>query len=303
MLECAVADDLEIQEAFRQVHAVWPHDPDPARHLALRLASIQHQRATWFVGKKAGRVVTSLGAYPYHAFGPDGLRPVRVLGAVFTLATERAHGYAGQLIRWVLQYFRDRGVGHFALFSDIGTHYYQSFGFQALPSFEWEIPVGTEISAEDREITSWSAPTPMQPGPMGCAFGFDRLADEQAWMWAKQGNIRLSRWQALGSSSSFWLLSRRGGEGAYILLESNLPQESPHWEQFRRVVQADARRYGESRAQGWWTSSEAHPGAAQAEILPRDKEIFMWLNVRGGVDSWFQAMKDQSFRVFLSEHV
>jgi predicted N-acetyltransferase YhbS len=302
MLECTRADDADIQEAFRQVHAVWPHDPDPTRHLAARLASVQHQRATWFVGKKAGRVISSLGAYPYHAFGPDGRRPVRVLGAIYTVPEERGHGYAGQLIRWVLQHYREQSVGNFALFSDIGTHYYQGFGFQALPSYEWELSVPPEPGPEDAELVS--APIePTQAGTMGCAYGFDRQAEESAWVWGKHAGLRLTRWQSQAAASPFWLLSRRNAEQAYLLLESNLPQDALHWDQFRRVVQADARRYGESRAQGWWTSAAVAPGERQTEVLPRDKEILMWLNLRGPIDSWERAIQGQGFRVLLSEHV
>lgn len=298
MLYCKEADAREKSEAFLQVHSVWPHAKDPAEHLALRLASVQHQRAHWYVGLYEGQIVSSLGLYPYRLFGPDGHRPLRVIGALFTAENARGKGHAQELLRWVIKQESEKGVQDFALFSDIGTHYYQQFGFQALPSYEWEIDVAlANIEGEGRRPELLPLAT-TQPGTMGCAFGIDRSREDDLWMQAKQkGPLRLASWGREG-----WLLSRSEGE-RYILLESNLSQEAPDWPLFRQAVACDAAAVGARYAQGWWTAAAAEPLPEQSEVIPREREIFMWLSLRGRIDSWFDAMPRQGFRVFLSEHV
>ena len=129
MLEFRAAGPAEIIEAFRQVHAQWPHADKVDEHVAQRLASVQHKRATWFVGCLKGKVVCSLGAYPYHTFGPVGSCPARVFGAVYTVAEHRRQGYAAELLRSVIAHYGKQGVTEFALFSDIAPGYYEGLGF------------------------------------------------------------------------------------------------------------------------------------------------------------------------------
>ncbi|MEY3211252.1 MAG: hypothetical protein RIT28_1733, partial [Pseudomonadota bacterium] len=95
MLRCKIASEAERRLAFASVHPDWPHDPDPAVHLERRLASIQHQRAAWFVGlDEQDQLGVSLGVYPITLFGPGGLRPAGAIGAVYTPAAQRGRGYA-----------------------------------------------------------------------------------------------------------------------------------------------------------------------------------------------------------------
>jgi GNAT superfamily N-acetyltransferase len=305
MLLCKEANLNEKSQIFAAVHTIWPHHADPDEHLKRRLASPQHLRASWYLGLASGEWVTSLGTYPYTLYGPDGHRSARVIAAVFTRPEARGHGYAQQLLRWVIAHYRKRGIGDFMLFSDIGTAYYEALGFQALPSYEWEFPLdaGELPAAASPGAADGRMPMPMpleltQVGKLACPFGFERSLSDDRWIREKQpGELHLASW---GQGS--WLLSRREGE-RYLLLESNLSQEANDWDLFRQIVTLDAKRLSCRYAQGWWTAGQVEPGPNQYEILPRDKEILMWHSERGSIDAWYHEIARSGFRVFASEHV
>lgn len=303
-MQCKLADSVERLKAFAQVHAVWPHDPDPAVHLEKRLASVQHQRATWFVARDGGDVVSSLGAYPVQLYGPDGERPARALGAVFTPEHHRGLGYAAKLVRFVKDYYAEQGVLDFILYSDIAPIYYQRLGFQRLPSFIWSwelrgpfLSQGTSFQVE--------AAHPMQPGPMKCPFGLKRGIEDDAWVQDKQNAPLRLAWELgkTGELTGKWLLSRKD-HGTYSLLESNVSQTAADWESFRALVTRDAEEAGCHSVKGWWTSPEALPDSkAQPEITARREEILMWSTMRGASDPWLPDITRHGFRAFLSEHV
>ncbi len=304
MFTCQEASPEDKAIAFEQVHVAWPHAADRSEHLKLRLASPQHQRAAWFVGKLDGEVVTSLGAYPYQLFGPDEHRSARVFGAVFTPPAARGHAHAKHLLKWVMQYYQERGVQDFALFSDIGLAYYQDLGFVALPSYEWELAVPADIRPEGVPAPVSVPLTLTRPGAMACAYGFERASADDAWIQGKQASVgakppqlRLARW-----GDHHWLLSRLEGE-RYLLLESNLSQEAPDWTLFKKIVQLDAAAAGCLYVQGWWTAAAPRPDPMQLEILPREKEVLMWTSKRGKIDAWYEPIARHGFRVFVSEHV
>ncbi len=55
------------------------------------------------------------------------------LGAVFTPPAQRGRGYAGELIRQLLDQERTAGAMMATLFSEIGEDYYRRFGFETVP--------------------------------------------------------------------------------------------------------------------------------------------------------------------------
>jgi predicted N-acetyltransferase YhbS len=294
---CKLANKDEITQAFAQVHAIWPHDPNPELHLQKRLASVQHQRATWFVVEEAGAVVCSLGAYPFQLFGPGEDRKARAFGAVFTPEPHRGQGHAARLIRWVCDYYAEQGTLDFILYSDIDPAYYQKLGFQILPSYEWnwELPVaGPRV-----DLTVFPV-RPLDPGSETFRYGIRRQTAEAAWVQEKQNSsLRLSRCLESGK----WLLSRQD-RGTYTLLESNLSQAAADWPKLVRVVESDARQAGSLRVKGWWVSPEAKPAPHLEEVIrPRREEILMWTSLRGDHDPWREDISRHGFRALLSEHV
>ena len=111
MLRCKIASEAERRLAFASVHPDWPHDPDPAVHLERRLASVQPQRAAWFVGlDDSDQLGVSLGVYPITRFGPGGLRPAGAIGAVYIPAAQRGRGYASALLRQAMAWSSERAV-------------------------------------------------------------------------------------------------------------------------------------------------------------------------------------------------
>lgn len=294
---CKLASIDEKNQAFAQVHEVWPHDPDPSLHLQKRLASVQHNRATWFVIEEAGRVVCSLGAYPFRLFGPDEDRAARAFGAVFTPEDQRGKGHAARLIRWVTEHYAAEGTLDFVLYSDIDPTYYQKLGFQILPSWEWSWDLPDSGPHEDLSVFP---ARPLDPGNTGFRYGIRRQTEEARWVQDKQNtSLRLSRSLKTGQ----WLLSRQDC-GTYTLLESNLSQAAADWDQLVRLVESDARQAGCQRVQGWWVSPEARPSPElQSRIRPRKAEILMWASLRGEHDPWRRDISHGGFRAFLSEHV
>jgi predicted N-acetyltransferase YhbS len=294
---CQLANPDEITQAFAQVHTIWPHDPDPALHLQKRLASVQHQRATWFVIQEAGQVVCSLGAYPFQLFGPDGERKARAFGAVFTPEAHRGKGHAARLIRWVCEYYAQEGTLDFILYSDIAPAYYQKLGFQTLPSYEWswDLP----LSGPRMDLTVFPA-RPIDPGAAGFRYGIRRQTADARWVQDKQNcSLRLNRCLDTGN----WLLSRQD-RGTYTLLESNLSQAATDWPELVRLVESDARQAGCLRVRGWWVSPEAQPASHLEPIIrPRTEEILMWTSLRGDDDPWRAEISQHGFRALLSEHV
>ena len=82
---------------------------------------------------ETGALLASAKRYRYDARldGQDVV--VSGLGAVFTPAERRGHGYAGDLVRQLLDDERAAGSVMAMLFSEIGEAYYQRFGFEAVP--------------------------------------------------------------------------------------------------------------------------------------------------------------------------
>lgn len=81
----------------------------------------------------AGRLLASAKRYRYdmRLDGTEGW--MCGLGAVFTPPEQRGHGYAGELIRQLLDQERDAGAMMATLFSEIGEGYYRRFGFEPVP--------------------------------------------------------------------------------------------------------------------------------------------------------------------------
>jgi predicted acetyltransferase len=129
------ASEAERLEAYRNVHDVWSGGLPMEAHLRRRLASVQHNRARWFVACVAGRVVSSLACYPM-AFRVQGrVVPGIAIGSVHTLGEFRGRGFAPRLIEWVEQVQRESGAQLSLLYSDIDKTYYERLGYVVCPSY------------------------------------------------------------------------------------------------------------------------------------------------------------------------
>jgi GNAT superfamily N-acetyltransferase len=133
-LDFHVANDEERRAAHANVHDVWSRGLPLEQHVARREGLPLNQRATWYVGTLAGRVVTSLGAHPllYHVRGNHV--PGIGIAAVHTLAEYRGRGYAPSLIAYVEAQQRAAGARLSMLFSDVDPRYYARQGYLGCPA-------------------------------------------------------------------------------------------------------------------------------------------------------------------------
>lgn len=299
-LLCKVADDNQRREAFRQVHIVWPHAPDPEEHLRRRLASAQHQRATWLVGTSGQDVVTSLGAYPFTLRTPAGLTPARVFGAVFTPAEQRGHGYASTLLTWAMDHYAQQGVRDFFLYSDIAPQFYERLGFGVLPSFAWTLPAVMHPTYTLEQVK-------FEPPPLADAHwlhGFARSDEDRGWLWKKSGpNVVTHLYRAATRARSPLYLMSSLQDQNYLLLDSNVSQEPEAWAEFAALVQHDAAQRGASSASGWWVSKLAAPPASMPAVLARPSEILMHCRYPSAGALGHSPFAGCGFRASLCEHV
>lgn len=300
-MECKEASPEERREAFAQVHGTWSHADHPDVHLQKRLASIQHSRAQWWVLRNENGVISSCGAYPLRLFGPDGEREARGFGAVYTVPEMRGKGCAAKLLRFVMDHYYALGSSDFILFSDIDPGYYERLGFHRLSSWRWEIPAEPFLPE-----ASWSLEKvpvhPEDPGQLDFNFGMSRSPDDNVWLLAKENGF-LRKVVVLDGqklSTGLWILSEIS-EGNYRLLESNIPQDRPHWALFRTLIAADAAAAHCTKATGWWTARHATE-IASSEITSRQTEVLMWTSMKSVQDPWLPQITEQGFRIFRSEH-
>ena len=161
-LDVHPADDGERLAAFRNVHDVWSRGLPMHEHLQLRQASVQHNRAQWFVGCVDGEVVTSLGAYPLEFRYRGDVVAGLGIGAVHTRPADRRRGYAAQLVTEVEQQVRTAtGAVISLLFSDIKPEYYARLGYIECPAWAAEFdPKGQTFDAAGYEAGNCSRVSP-----------------------------------------------------------------------------------------------------------------------------------------------
>ena len=200
------------QQAFLQVHDAWPHHADPALHLKLRLASVQHLRADWFVGLHEGEVVTSLGGYPLKLSVAGERCKAIGIGAVYTQSAYRARGFAALLMRDVLHKAHAAGCRYALLYSDIGPAYYEKLGFQNIDCPEFFISLASlqdeSIPSMDLDLVQGQVPA-IQALPTLISLydsqftehttGIARDADHFTWLINRETDLECSLIKSAGS--------------------------------------------------------------------------------------------------------
>lgn len=306
MFEVQVATpDLQVT-FYRMVHEVWPFHADIDEHVRLRLASIQHQRATWFVGRVNGEVACGCCTYPFEMYGPGGIRPVRAFGTVFSSRAYRGQGLTTQLLRTVMQRASEQeNVQDFTLFSLIDPGYYARLGFQCVPSYLVQFELSPDQTRDGYHFEPMVGPHP-DPGPVGCKYGYVRQDEASHWILHKyegqEGVVRVQVFRAGETLPIGWILAR-ASKGRYTMIESNLLQGGPHWQEYIAIVKTHAAQLECTKVWGRWTAPEPAPSLEQVEIQPDPEEQLMWASMRGKADPWYSDLPQHGFRVFMSEEV
>jgi GNAT superfamily N-acetyltransferase len=112
-------------------------------HIAERMNSPQHNRATWYAGCIDGRPVCGLGAYPMEFLVRGRVLPGISIGSVHTVPRCRKRGYAAQILQWVEDRERGRGARLSLLYSNVKPEYYGQFGYQLCPCWHGRLDVNS----------------------------------------------------------------------------------------------------------------------------------------------------------------
>lgn len=142
MTETIIPDlnDEWVAAAATQTHEIWSGGYSLPAHVErqkdilrragpdiLRYIGLSDETGLIASMKRYGLVVHVPGAGPTPAIG---------IGAVYTRKDARKKGAAAKLLNWLLEDARAQGNALALLYSEIGTSYYEKFGFVALPSNE-----------------------------------------------------------------------------------------------------------------------------------------------------------------------
>ena len=203
------ASDSERIAAYRNVHEVWGGAFSIDEHVSRRLASVQHNRATWYVGCLNGRVVTSLGCFPLQFRIRGVTQPGIAIGAVHTVSEFRGRGFAPQLIERVEGDQRQQGVAMSLLYSDIAPAYYERLGYLVWPSWEAKLETASAFAAA-REL--------VQSSPK---FGFEKISrfKKRRMLTMLYDNHHASMEVSIARDEAYWeyLLAKQPNDEFHLL--------------------------------------------------------------------------------------
>ena len=267
------AEPSHVERIYRESYALWGAgltrrdyrelwDEIRATHWGSRYARF----LVWLA--EGGEVLSSLKVYRprVRAFGNEA-RAI-VLGAIFTPRAKRRRGYAAAAVRAALDYGRSAGATTALLFSDIGTRYYESFGFREIPADEQWGPIPMNVKSPPgwtlREMLPGDLPEIVRMHDAFCAERpFAILRDVHHWEFVRTRATRF--FERLGSAHvrQRWRIAEVGGEVQGYLLtvegrgEWNIREVGAAAGEFSRMAlvlqlgAADALRSGLRRFYAW----------------------------------------------------
>lgn len=127
-MEMAIRNPLtrEMDAVFMMGFDVWGDGLPETEYLSECHDSIKYKRGVWHVLDIDGLISSSLITYQ--------LAPkVMGIGSIATVPEKRKNGFAAKLVAAVIRNFGNDGIKHFLLYTEVGTAYYENFGFVRLP--------------------------------------------------------------------------------------------------------------------------------------------------------------------------
>lgn len=127
-----------LEEILDQTHPVWGEGLDRASYARYNAAQLRtpwgsrHLRRVALVDA-SGRFVSTAKRYDLRVRAGDGEVPAIGIGALFTRPDARRRGAAAGLLRALMEQAEAEGARVALLFSEIGTRYYERFGFRTVP--------------------------------------------------------------------------------------------------------------------------------------------------------------------------
>ncbi len=141
MSRLVVAEPAHVKSIYRESYALWGAGLSRRDYLDMwtEISSTAwgRENARFYVWLGPdGEILSSLKTYwPKLQLLGECERAI-VLGAIFTPRARRRRGHAAAAVRAALDEGRAAGSRAALLFSDIGTRYYDSFGFREIPAEE-----------------------------------------------------------------------------------------------------------------------------------------------------------------------
>ncbi|MFW7377666.1 MAG: GNAT family N-acetyltransferase [Oligoflexus sp.] len=300
-MEICKASPKELTQIYANVHESWPHHPDRDIHIKLRLESVQHQYASWYMGHVNGEIVASLGWYPFEFKDKGKIYHGAGIGAVHTPPQFRRQGYAQQLLQGVHAIMKGKGVDISHLYSDIDPCYYQKLGYQICPTVHVSHqPQAGELS-NGLQIKPWKPSGWEQRDHIYRLFGpettFHRCAKH--WQWLEQRFPRTQHVQVFHNDDQpIGYLSFSAAYRTYPqqLIDAVFPKDLP-FSQICTLVEQAAWLAG-MRAEfiAWYPSSVA---AGDERAKAASKEIPMILRLNDAVPPYLA----ESLWFFPMEHI
>ena len=127
-----------LEEILDRTHPVWGEGLDRASYARYNAAQLKtpwgrsHLRRVALVGAD-GRWVSTAKRYDLKVRAGGREVPAIGIGALFTRPDARRRGAAGELLRTLMAQGEAEGARLALLFSEIGTRYYERYGFRAVP--------------------------------------------------------------------------------------------------------------------------------------------------------------------------
>ncbi len=141
MPRLVVADSSHVERIYRESYALWGAGLSRRdyRELWNEISSTAwgQENVRFYVWlADDDEILSSLKIYRPRLLLFGECERAIVLGAIFTPRAQRRRGHAAAAVRAVLDAGRADGVRAAMLFSDIGTRYYDAFGFHEIPAEE-----------------------------------------------------------------------------------------------------------------------------------------------------------------------
>lgn len=140
----------EVDQVLEQTHALWSDGLDPSSyrdfiHTLMKsewaMQGCRNYRFLVLVNESRDQVLAGMKLYRFTARLDGEMIRVGGIGAVFTPAAERRHGWAAELIARAHVMMAERGDLISLLFSEIGPRYYAKLGYQEMPSHARRVKV------------------------------------------------------------------------------------------------------------------------------------------------------------------
>jgi GNAT superfamily N-acetyltransferase len=190
------ADPARLDEILDGTYAIWGEGLSRHSYGAWNRAQMATKWGRDHLHRLAlmdgGTLLASAKRYDLSAIVRSEAVPLLGIGAVFTPAERRGQGHARRLIELMIADAATRGCRYALLFSEIGTAYYESLGFRAVPRtlvtidlvFKPGAPATLVRSAEAEDLPAIAAISARYRE--GAAFALDRSADQIAFFLARR---------------------------------------------------------------------------------------------------------------------